>query len=607
MSAAAPARASRPALRVAAWVGAAFALGILIALVGARYAEGDAAVLLSSVGPLTTLGLPVTAVLGSSLAALSLGGAILAGWLLPRDKGWADASRRRILVIVTGTSIGWTFAAIAQLLLSYSLSSGQAVSSPRFGSDIGVYMVSDLGVWMLWGAILAGATTAVALAGGGVRIARAAAVVAALGIVARAMTGHAAGSASHESATSSMFLHLVAVAAWVGPLVLLQVLPDDSAEPATWRRTVRRFSSLALVAWVLLAASGTVALVSRVSTLDQVFTTAYGQLGLLKIVILVILGVFGAMQRSTISRTSRRARQAFRRLALIEIGLMAAAIGLGAAMSSSPPPAENVPPPASPAGILTSYALPPPPVSAEALTQVRPDVFAIALAALALTWWYARGRREGTGWLLAACLAYVLITSGPLGVYARVLFSAHLAEKIALLVAVGLPLSMLLPVAVVGRITAALARPTRWVPVALVPGAVLALCYFQPDVLRRILESHPANVGFALVCIALGVLWGVLWRGARLPALVAGLGIIGVAQVLAHGTVVLAPSWFGAMGRTWWAHALSDQQAAGWALSGAIALILVAGMIVARHRPLLFEDAPRDLETLEQGAALAQR
>lgn len=611
-----------------------------IAFWGAKYAEDTAANLLANVGALTRVGLPLTAVVGSSAATLTLGGTLLAGWILPRDGArsleakaadgiqdtmasalhWCAAARTRTLALTVGAAVVWTLASIAQLILSYSLSSGQAVGSPRFGSDIGVYMVTDLGVWMLWGTILAALASAVALAGDSVQVARAAAVVTLLGVMARAMTGHAAGDASHESATSSMFLHLVAVAAWVGPLVLLQVLPPqkDEAAVADFRRTVRRYSALALAAWLLLAFSGAIALYSRVTTLSQILTHPYGQLGGLKIVLLLALGILGYVQRGIISRTEASARRAFARVALVELVLMASAIGLGAAMSSSPPPTENVPPPPGPAGILTNYPLPPSPLGVSVLMQWRVDIFAFAVAALVLWWAHAArgavahaargtgvaGVREASGsvarraMLVGAAVAYVLLTSGPFAVYSRVLFSAHLLLSVLVMLAVGMPLAFLAGPGVLARIRA-LPIWAAWVCAA-IPALLLGAGYEIPAVLRRILESHPGNVGFVLACIAAGALWGLLargrgsgfrdnssfhesrgaggWRGvawacAPLPF---------IAAFLAYATVpgiVFAPSWFGATGRMWLADALADQRMG--ALAAGIVAVAGAGILAA--------------------------
>lgn len=611
-------------------------LAVLTALAGAKYAEGTAAALLANIGAITSVGLPISAVVGSTCAVLTLGGSILAGWLIPRGdkkadggRSWPDAARHRTLAITVGLAVVWTLAAIAQLLLSYSLSSGQAVGSGRFGSDIGVYMVTDLGVWMLWGAILAAATSAVALAGDSVAVARATAIMALVGVMARGMTGHAAGDASHESATSSIFLHLIAVAAWVGPLVLLQVLPNerDDADTATFRDTVHRFSRLALAAWILLAFSGAIALYSRVTTIDQVLTHPYGQLGAIKIVVLLVLAAFGAMQRSVIARTSRSARRAFTRLALMEMVLMGSAIGPGAAMSSSPPPTENIPPPPSPAGILTNYPLPPNPMGPAVFTQWRLDVFAFAVSALVLWWAFSTGRaslsrgRSGRGGraLLIAAIAYVCVTSGPIAVYSRILFSAHVLLSVLAMVLVGFPLSLLVGDARIRRLAA---QPV-WLRVmlGLVPAALLSGGYLPSAVLRRVLESHPANVGFVLTCIAAGLLWGMLVRASAttawgstgreagsltrvIPAVVAGAGVAVFGLYLSWTATVLAPSWFGATGRTWIADASSDQHRAGWVLvvlAAGVAAVAV-GAVTRSRDPRNSRRARKNPEPPERGS-----
>src|SRR5690625_5473685 len=80
---------------------------------------------------------------------------------------------------------------------------------------------------------------------------------------ASAMTGHAAGDETHEVATSTMFVHLLAVGIWLGGLAVLQLLPASSRDNG---RVVRGYSHLALICWIALALSGVWALAVRMNT-----------------------------------------------------------------------------------------------------------------------------------------------------------------------------------------------------------------------------------------------------------------------------------------------------------------------------------------------------
>src|SRR5699024_846325 len=156
---------------------------------------------------------------------------------------------------------------------------------------------------------------------------------------------------------------------------------------------------------------------------------------------------------------------------------------LAAAMSSSPPPAEVGTPPEGPAGVLTGYPLPPAPGPLTVLGAWRPAPFGMALACvLVLLWWRPTAparTRAGTLRLLLGAATLVLLTSGPLNVYGKVLISAHALQHVLLVVPAGVLLGsvLLMPTALRGAIT------RRWwlaVPCAAAGPAVLIGIYLGP-------------------------------------------------------------------------------------------------------------------------------
>ena len=62
--------------------------------------------------------------------------------------------------------------------------------------------------------------------------ARALALCAGCSILAKAMTGHASGNADHETATTTMLVHLLAVGVWIGGLAVMQLLPGGDRDAA---------------------------------------------------------------------------------------------------------------------------------------------------------------------------------------------------------------------------------------------------------------------------------------------------------------------------------------------------------------------------------------
>ncbi|MGP9539914.1 CopD family protein [Brachybacterium sp. AOP43-C2-M15] len=557
----------------------------LVSVLAADAAGGDNLVLLDA-GPAARVGAPVAATIADLAGALTLGGAAIAGWLLrdPRD-------RARVLTVVAAAAGVATLARGASLAFSYAVATGQPVGSARFGSDLSVFLATDLGIWLLTGLVIAAATTTVAVLGTSAGIARAVAVLAGLVAFAAAMTGHAAGDETHEVGTSTMLVHLLAVGIWLGGLAVLQILPargrDDEA-------VVRGYSHLALICWVALALSGVWALAVRMNGPGEILTSAYVQLGVAKAVLLLVLGGLGALQRRQIAdgfgagTAGEHARATYRRLALLELALMGLAVALAAAMSSSPPPAEAGTPPAGTAGVLTGYPLPAAPELTAVLTAWRPDPFGMALACvLVLLWWRPRASRrpraESVRLVLGAA-ALVLLTSGPLNVYGKVLISAHVLQHVLLMVAVGVLLGS---IGTVPERLRAVVRGRWWLAalLAVVGPALLVAAYVSPF-LRVALDGHAAHLALQMTALfggmvsahAVRVVPAVpAWRRLVVLALPLTVGLV-AGLALLFTDALLAASWFGATGRTWWADALADQHRAGVAV---LAVTVVGAVVLA--------------------------
>nr|WP_283774654.1 CopD family protein [Brachybacterium equifaecis] len=590
-----------------------------LAVLAAQAAGAGNTVLLNA-GAIARRGAPIASLLADLGGALTLGAAVLGGWILRRD-----ADRVRALGLAAITAGIWTLAQLASLLLSYALATGQPVGDPRFGSDLHVYLGTELGLWLLAGTVLAAGTTTVAVLGSSRRLARILTVMATLTLFAKAMTGHASGASAHEAATSTMLVHLLAVGAWAGALGVLQLLPvgargsvsaaadgpradhtaggtrggaahgvadrDDAA-------VVRGYSHLALISWIALAVSGVWALALRMNTPAEILTSPYVQLGVAKAVLLLVLGMIGWQQRrvladaAAVSTGGGAGLGLYRRLALLELGLMTIAIALAAAMSSSPPPADATPVPGSIAELLTGYPMPPAPSFGAVLGSWRVDAFALAAAAaLVLVWWRpASPRRErwASALLLAGVALALLVTCGPLAVYAKVLASAHLIEHV-LLFAVAGPLigAAFAP----PRILAGVCARSRWLlPVlSVVPVALLAAAYAYPPLLRAAMEGHVMHLVLMVGAAVLGAVQVWISAAARrdmavgpvtavLAVALPAAGLLACGIVLILGDTALLPSWFGATGRTWRADTLADQRDAGWVIAG---LAVVQGLVLA--------------------------
>ena len=259
-----------------------------------------------------------------------------------------------------------------------------------------------------------------------------------LAVLPLALAGHAAGSASHDTAVNSLAVHLVAAVLWVGGLLGLVVL-----RPLLGRGlavSVARYSTLAGWCFVLVALSGVQNAWIRLGSLSAL-GSPYGVLVLGKVLALGVLGVAGLQQRRLVvgrMATDEEARGLFARLAVVEVVVMGAAFGLATALSRSAPPVPDVVPGrVDPAEALTGYAAPTRPLQpADWLTLWRPDWLWLSVAVVAVGLYLAgvvRLSRRGDRWpvlravsWVAGWLIFVWATNGAAGVYGRVLFSAHM-------------------------------------------------------------------------------------------------------------------------------------------------------------------------------------
>lgn len=591
---------TRPPIVPAVVAGAVLLILAVIAVLAAE-AAGAGNVVLRNAGAIAGAGAPIAAMIADLAGAIALGGALLAGWLLRVP---ADRSRAMLVVAV---AVGVTTVARGlALLFSYAIATGQPVGSERFGSDLAVYLATDLGVWLLTALLVSAAATAVAVTGTSRGLARVVTVMMVAVMFCAAMTGHASGDSNHEVATSTMVVHLLAVGIWLGGLAVLQLLPATSRDDAA---VVRGYSHLALIAWIALGVSGVWALGVRMNGLGDLVTSPYVQIAAAKAVLLLALGAMGVLQRRQIATGLSRTAPGeglppvavYRRLALMELALLGLAVSLAAAMSSSPPPTEAAAPPPGPAAVLSGYALPPAPDLTAVLTQWRPDPFGMALACvLLLAWWRPTApARERTASirLVAGAAVLVLLTSGPLNVYSKVLISAHVLQHVLLLVLAGALIGSAVTVPTALRV---LVRSRTWLAalLAAAPVALLAGAYAGP-LLRLALDSHVAHLGLQMLALGGGVLAVLLVRAvlgdapdpnapngrrdsrAIRAALVAGapvLLLLVAGIVLSTTDTLLAASWFGATGRDWRMDALADQRSVGPIVIAVAVLAMAAAL-----------------------------
>nr|WP_256214472.1 cytochrome c oxidase assembly protein [Arthrobacter sp. ov118] len=634
---------------------AALFVGLVAALI---FSGAAAAREVSDPGALVRWGLPVSKAIHNVAVATVIGGLIFAVGILPRNRSGSRAKEpdapehpafARALAGAAAAGAVWTLSAIAVLVLGYADIAGQALSGdPEFTRSL-VYFMTDLETGRAWLAVvIIAAVVTTALFGvrsrGGLALTL---LLSLIGLVPAALIGHSSSSSDHEGAINSLGLHLVGVSAWVGGIIMLALLSGvlggsgrgargrtpgtaDITEP-----TLRRFSALAGFAFFLVFASGVVNASIRLTTWNELFGSAYGQLILAKTAAVLVLGGIGLMHRRWVipqlgnRAMARSARGVLWQLVIVELIIMGATSGIAVALGrSAPPQPTTFAPEASPAFILSGYELPPELTPARWLTEWRLDWLWVAVVLFGLVS-YALGvhkvRQRGDSWpwfrtvnWVIGLLVLTYVTSGPPSVYGRVMFSAHMVDHMALTMVA--PIFLVLGAPVTLALRALTPRrdssrgPREWLLIfihskfsqlvthplfaaANFAGSIVLFYYsdafgyaMRDHVGHELMNLHFALTGYIFVLTMIGT--DPLPRRApypmRLLLLLATMGFhafFGVA--IMGGTGLLAADYFGNLGRTWGGSALLDQQMGGavaWGIGEVPTLLVAIGVAIMWSR-----------------------
>lgn len=592
--------------------------GGLTALTGARPISSLG---LPDPGTLTSVGLPAVRAAAEAFMVLTIGATLFTAFLVPPQRsGYLDVAGYRALRMASWLAVGWTAASLLMVPLSVSDALGRPVGDVL---DVGLLfrLVPKLAAATSWAltafvaaVVLVGCRTVLTWGWSTVLFG-----IALVGPLPVALTGHSSSGGSHDIATDSLVLHVLAASLWVGGLVAVIALaasrgPDRRTSLST---AVPRFSRLALVCWLVLAVTGVVNALVRIP-LSDLFGSTYGALILAKVVALLALGALGAAhRRSSVEAASRGEPRTLLRLGGVEILLMLATIGLAVALGRSAPPDTGEVP--SRTAVVLGYDLDGPPTLARLAFDWRFDlIFGSVAVAMAVV--YAVGvrrmRRRGDAWAtgrtvawMTGCAGLLIATSSGVGKYSPAMFSVHMGEHMMLAMLVPILLVLGAPVTLALRTLPAAGRtgppgPREWIlaavhspiarrlshPLVTLPlfvGSYYAL-YFS-GLFAVALTEHWAHVLMNVHFLLVGALFfwpliGVDPAPRRLPP-AARLGIIfasvpfhaffGVALMSSNS--VIGGSFYRTLALPWLADPLRDQQLGGglaWA-SGELPLLLV--------------------------------
>jgi cytochrome c oxidase assembly factor CtaG/putative copper export protein len=403
-------------------------------------------------GPVTTLGLPFVRAAGEVAAVVAVGAFLLAAFLVPPQKsGVLDVDGYRAVRIGTVATGVWAVCAALLVPLTISDVSGQPLTAHLNPATIWslASLINIATAWrltaMLAAAVMLASLPVLRWSWTPLLLVASLATLIPLGL-----TGHSSAGGSHDLATNSLLIHLVAASLWAGGLLALLAHVIRGGQHTDL--AARRFSSIALWCFVAMALSGVVNALVRVLPSD-LLTTDYGRLVLAKFVALCLLGVAGWRQRRggvAALQADPSSRAALIRLALVEALIFGVTFGIAVGLGRTPPPPLPIGIPSVP-DVKIGYDFAGPPTPARVLLDWRFDLIfgsaAIVLAALYLAG-VRRLRRRGDDWpvgrtvaWLLGCLALLFVTSSGLGRYMPAMFSMHMADHMLL--------SMLVPILLV--------------------------------------------------------------------------------------------------------------------------------------------------------------
>ncbi|WP_460633412.1 cytochrome c oxidase assembly protein [Leifsonia lichenia] len=582
------------------------------------FGGGAAAPLLADPGALVRWGLPASTLIVNLSAAGTIGALVLACFAFSPQKDEFGKS----LDFAAGSAAVMTVASAATGLFTFvSVSNVPWSFDEAFSNGLSSFVTSvSIGQAWLGITLIAAAVTVLCFA---VRNHTALVFVTALAIasiIPMAQQGHSADAAGHDAAVTSFGLHVLFAAIWLGGLVAL-IVARRSLEGGRLVPVLERYSSLALIAFIVVAASGYVNAELRVGTLAQL-ATPYGILVLVKVAALGALGVFGVMQRRILIGKLKAGgkRSTFWWIVTAELAFMGIASGVAAALArTATPVAEKLGAAPTPAQILTGEKLPPELTWGRLFTMWNFDLLWVLACGFAIFFYLAgvwRMRKRGDTWPIHRTVFWILgiallfyITSGGVNVYEKYLFSTHmlahmvLTMMVPLLLVPGAPVTLALRsirkrtdgsrggrewilLAVHSRFANVISNPL--VAAALFAGSLWAF-YYTP-LFRWATTDHIGHEWMIIHFLITGYLFvqsliGIDPVKYRLPYPFRLLLLLGTMAFHAffglsimQSTGLLLADWFGSMGRTWGDSPLVDQQTGGgiaWSV-GEIPTVILA-------------------------------
>lgn len=578
-------------------------------------------------GLLVGWGTPILRLLTTFAAIATVGWLLAAAFVDPSGRGGvlSPLGRRDLLRAAWSAGI-WAVLALVQLVFTLALVLGLPLSqtvTPEVMSTYGTELPATR-------ALLATALIAIVIVIGSILTSTTGLSVvwlfAALAAAALpSLAGHTSSLGDHAMALTAGTAHAIASALWIGGVLALGVHAFRGSDG--FEDSIRRFSPIALTAFVFLGVSGIANGYTRLENAAQLLTTGYGQLLITKALLLATLAALAWVLRSRIASGGRSVRASFARIAGIELAVMAIAVALGVTLASSPYPRIELQLP-SYGETLLGFPYPDPPTLGNVALGFQLEPFFFVGSLIAATLYcigYARLRQRGDAWPVGRLISWLLgiglviwCTNAGISVYSQVSVGLHMLQHMSL--------TMLAPVLLVMGAPATLALralrpsstaqrgPREWLvwflqsPISKLltnPFYVFFIyviglygLYFTPA-FGWLMGSHVGHVVMQLHFILAGYLFYWVLIGidprprpmpywARLLMLLLALGIHGFfAVAMMMGTEPLAVEWYGIVRPEWVTDPLQDTLFGGqiaWGISEIPTLIVLIVIAVQWSR-----------------------
>jgi cytochrome c oxidase assembly factor CtaG/putative copper export protein len=629
-------------LAPAALVAAAFA-----ALAGAlAFGGGAKAPVLGDPGLFVRVALPASKMLVNLSAATMIGALALALWALSRsDRAYA----RAIDIAAASATLLTLVSALTALLTFLNVSVVPLTLDRGFGAQL-LFFLTQLALGQAWliTTLLAAAVAVLCIAVSNQTALFFVGLLAAGTLVPLALQGHAAGTASHAMAITSLGLHVLFVSVWLGGVVSLVLLKPLLA-PERLATVVARFSTLAIVSFVVVVVSGVANAAVRLGSWEAL-ATGYGQLVLVKVAAMVALGALGWWQRGYAVRrlAGGASTRVFWVFITVELAIMGIASGVAAGLARTPTPVPQTPNQTpTPAEILTGAPLPPELTFERYFTAWNVDLVWLLICAFGIFFYVAgvlRLHRRGDSWpwyrtflWISGLVLLFFITNGGVNSYEMYLFSAHMGAHMALGMMVPILLVPGAPVTLAMRAIVKRADGSRggreWITIAvhsryaaIISNPIFAtvnfvgslwLFYYTP-IFRWATQDHIGHewmivhfllAGYLFVQSLVGIdpVPGRLPYPFRLVQLLIAMTVhafFGLAIMNSDG--LLLADWFGAMGRTWGSPPLQDQHEGGaiaWSVGEIPNLILAVTIAFQWYRADMREAKRNDRQAARTNEA----